>query len=139
MKNFEILIPVVALTFWTFIILNVLGFSRIRAGAKGQIKPNDFSIGESSNVPDFVRLTNRNYMNLLELPVLFYIGCVLIYITETQSQTQLILAWLFVVLRVVHSCIHISYNNVMHRLTAFVASNTTLLVIWVLLAVGLAR
>ena len=89
MKNFEILIPVVALTFWTFIILNVLGFSRIRAGTKGQIKPNDFSIGESSNVPDFVRLTNRNYMNLLELPVLFYIGCVIIYITETQSQALL--------------------------------------------------
>ena len=78
-------------------------------------------------------------MNLLELPILFYIGCVLIYITKTQSQTLLILAWLFVVLRVVHSCIHIFYNNVMHRLTAFIASNTTLLVIWVLLAVGLAR
>ena len=139
MQNIEILIPIVALAFWTFIILNVLGMSRIRAGAKGQIKPGDFRSGESSSVPDFVRLTNRNYMNLLELPVLFYIGCILVFIAGIHSPTLVTLAWLFVALRVVHSCIHLTYNNVMHRLFAFVASNTILLVMWVLLAVGLAK
>ena len=43
--------------------------------------------------------------------------------------------WAFVVLRVVHSLIHLSYNRVVHRLAAFTASNVALVGLW--LAAGL--
>jgi hypothetical protein len=33
---------------------------------------------------------------------------------------------------VLHSVIHLSYNNVLHRLTAFSCSNAALVVLWVL-------
>lgn len=39
-------------------------------------------------------------------------------------------AWLFVGLRVAHSLVHLTTNNVVHRLYVFVASNTALLVLW---------
>jgi hypothetical protein len=42
-------------------------------------------------------------------------------------------------LRVVHSLIHLSYNDVYHRLAAFAASNGVLLVLWVLAGLGLGR
>jgi hypothetical protein len=124
--------PVFALGVWTFVVLNVLGISRIRAGAKGKIRPSDFRLGESENVPEKVRLANRNYMNLLELPVLFYVVCVVAYVSATVSAAVLVAAWAFVALRVVHSVIHLTSNHVMHRLYAFVAGNTVLLVLWVM-------
>ena len=35
-------------------------------------------------------------------------------------------------LRAIHSLIHVTYNNVMHRLAAFALSNLVLAVFWVL-------
>ena len=75
-------------------------------------------------------------MNLLELPVLFYAICVVAYITATVTTVIVAIAWLFVVLRIVHSLIHLTTNNLMHRLYAFVAGNTALLVLWGLTAYG---
>jgi hypothetical protein len=85
-------------------------------------------------VPAHVSLPNRNYMNLLEMPVLFYIVCLLIYVTGGASQIMVIVAWLYVALRVVHSAIHLSYNRVIHRLIVFAASNFVLIALWVLAA-----
>jgi hypothetical protein len=135
--NLSIFGPFFALGFWTFLVLNVLGVSRIRAGAKGLLRQEDFRLGESERIPERVRLANRNYMNLLELPVLFYAVTLVAYTTATATQAMVFVAWLFVALRVIHSIIHLTTNNVMHRLYAFVASNTTLLVLWVLAAVAL--
>ena len=78
-------------------------------------------------------------MNLLELPVLFYAACIIICVTSTTTGVLIALAWLYVGLRFVHSAIHLTSNQVMYRLYAFAASNTTLLVIWVLAAVSLAQ
>ena len=47
--------------------------------------PADFRLGESANVPENIKLVNRNYMNLLELPVLFYVA----------SNTTLLALWIF--------------------------------------------
>lgn len=43
----------------------------------------------------------------------------------------LVLAWAYVALRVIHTLIHLTYNNVLHRLTAFAASNGVLGTLWV--------
>ncbi len=129
--------PVFTLAFWTFVVLNVLGFRRIRAGRQRQVEPDDFKLGESDRVPEQVRLANRNYMNLLELPVLFYAVSVIAYITGTVSIAILVTAWLFVALRVGHSLVHLSTNNVTLRLRVFVAANTALLILWVLAALSI--
>ena len=76
-------------------------------------------------------------MNLLELPILFYVVCLLLYITDGTSRMTVSTAWIYVGLRVVHSIIHLSYNRVVHRLIAFVASNLALIVLWGLAAVGI--
>ena len=132
----SILGPIFALGFWTFIVLNCVGFSRIRAGMKGIVSANDFRLGESENVPDRVKLPNRNYMNLLELPQLFYVACLLIYAIGITSPTTVALSWLYVILRIGHSIVHITYNNPVHRLWVFAASNTILLVLWSIAALA---
>ena len=135
--NATIFGPVFVLVFWTFVVLNCVGYVRIRAASRGAVTASDFRFGESENVPEHVRLPNRNYMNLLELPQVFYVGCLVIYATNITSPTLLVLAWLYVVFRITHSIVHLSYNNPVHRLYVFAASNTTLLVIWVISACAL--
>lgn len=128
----SILYPLFALAGWTFLILVVMGYRRIGAGLAGRVKAADFRFGESAAVPPEVCLPNRNYMNLLELPVLFYVVGLIIFMTGQQSAVQLGLAWAYVGLRVAHSLIHLGYNNVYHRLAAFALSNFALLALWAL-------
>jgi len=49
----------------------------------------------------------------------------------------LTLAWLYVASRIAHSLVHLTYNNVIHRLAAFSASNLVLLLLWVRLVLVL--
>jgi len=54
------------------------------------------------------------------------------YVAGRVDQTALVVAWSYVALRAVHSAIHLTYNNVIHRLTAFALSNVVLMAFWVL-------
>lgn len=122
--------PMGALAFLTFSVLGVVPLRRFKAGAAGQIVSDDFKFGESASVPGHVSIPNRNYMNLLELPVLFYVGSLMFFVTAKVDGLVLGVAWLYVALRYVHSAIHLTYNRVMHRLVPFAASNLALMVYW---------
>lgn len=130
-NNFAILHPVFALAAWTGLVLLLVPTVRIRAGLRGRVAADDFKFGESNAVPSDVSIPNRNYMNLLEVPVLFYVVCLLLYAIAGSPAVAVVLAWSYVVLRVVHSLIHLTYNNVIHRLTAFGVSNAVLVALWV--------
>lgn len=108
--------------------------ARFRAAARREVAASDFKYGESAAVPAHVSIPNRNYMNLLELPVLFYVACLLVYVTDGASIALVALAWAYVALRVLHSLIHLSYNHVYHRRMAFAASNLVLITLWLLAA-----
>ena len=139
MEPAQILFPMTALAAWTFAILLLIPYARFRAAFAGRVRAKDFRYGESGNVPGDVSLPNRNFMNLLELPVLFYLACLTLYVTKTVDTAALWLAWGYVVLRVGHSLVHLTYNNVLHRLGVYAASVAVLLVIWIRLLLALAR
>lgn len=126
----SILFPVAALASLTFAVLLLIPVRRFRAGLAGQVAYDDFRYGESARVPPEVAIPNRNMMNLLELPVLFYVACLASYAADRVGATALALAWSYVGLRVLHSAIHLTYNRVRHRLLAFGASNVVLVMLW---------
>lgn len=126
----SILFPVVSLATLTFAVLLLIPVRRFRAGAAGQVAFDDFRYGESARVPPDVAIPNRNMMNLLELPVLFYVACLTYYATDRVNGAALVLAWTYVALRIAHSVIHVTYNRVRDRLIAFAASNVILVMLW---------
>jgi hypothetical protein len=134
MNPTAILQPVFALAMLTGLVLLLIPLARIRAVQRRQIGLSDFKLGESAQVPEQVSLPNRNYMNLLELPLLFYVVCLMAYVTGSTTPAMLQLAWAYVALRVVHSAIHLTTNQVFHRFVAFALSNVVLLVLWLLAA-----
>lgn len=129
--------PVLALVALTFAVLLAIPYARFKAAFAGRVKAKDFRYGESANVPGDVSLPNRNLMNLLEMPMLFYAVCVALFVTAAVDATALWLAWAYVALRAAHSAVHLTYNNVFHRLGVYAASNVVLLVLWVRFALAL--
>jgi hypothetical protein len=123
--------PAAVLAVFTLAVLLLLPIRRIKAAIDRKVTPEDFRYGESARVPPEVILPNRNLMNLLELPVLFYLACLMIFVMGQGDAVFLWLAWGYVVLRILHSAIHLTYNKVMHRMLAFAASNFVLGIIWV--------
>ena len=138
MRNPAVLYPMFALAAWTLIVLLLIPIARVRSARRREIVVDDFKYGESAAVPPAVSIPNRNFMNLLELPMLFYVVCIVLYVTAGASTATIALAWAFVALRIVHSLIHLSYNRVLHRLAAFTASNVALVMLWVTAGLHLA-
>jgi hypothetical protein len=134
MGNVAIFHPVIVLVFWTLAVLALVPLVRLRSMRRRQIGADDFRFGESVAVPPGVSLPNRAYMNLLELPVLFYVCCIVLFVTGGASYLTIAVAWVFVVFRIVHTVIHLTYNRVAHRTAAFSASIATLIVLWVFAA-----
>jgi hypothetical protein len=126
-----ILYPMGALAALTFLVLPVVAFRRFRAGVAGAVTADDFRYGESSRVPAEVSIPNRNYMNLLQMPILFYVVCLMYAVAGSLDWSVLVLAWSYVGLRALHSAVHLTYNKVMHRLAVFATSNVVLAVLWV--------
>ncbi len=78
-----------------------------------------------------------NFRNLFELPVLFYLALVVLALTAYVTVATLVLAWLFVALRIVHSVIHCTYNRVYHRFLAYLAGGLALWALWGIVALDL--
>ena len=72
-----------------------------------------------------------NFRNLFEVPVLFYALCAVAIATAHVPPWLVSGAWSYVALRLLHSTIHCTYNKVMHRLGAFLASFALLVGLWV--------
>jgi hypothetical protein len=130
MDKTSLLFPMTALATLTFAVLVLIPVRRFRAGMAGLISYDDFKYGESARVPPEVCIPNRNMMNLLELPMLFYVACLTYLVIGHVNESALVLAWSYVGLRVVHSAIHVTYNRVSHRLVVYGLSNVVLIMFW---------
>jgi hypothetical protein len=78
-----------------------------------------------------------NFKNLFEVPVLFY---TLIAVAIGLGHVPIWLvagAWVFVLLRYLHSFIHCNYNKVMHRFATFGLSFLLVVALWIVFVVTL--
>jgi hypothetical protein len=130
MKPEAIFIPVAVLALWTPLVVFITGVTRVRAARAGRVPPGAFKFGESPAVPDDVAVVNRNLMNLLEMPVLFYVVTFGFYVTRHAAPNVIWLSSVYVALRLVHSVIHLTSNRTIPRLTVFAAGNVVLLTMW---------
>jgi hypothetical protein len=78
-----------------------------------------------------------NFRNLFEVPVLFYLLCVALVLNGGSTPGFVAAAWAYVALRALHSLVHVTYNRVMHRFLAYVASTLLLFGMWIAFFVGI--
>ena len=114
----------------TMVIMVLTARVRIESVQSGTVPQSYYSLMEGHDIPDFVAKTTRNFNNLFEVPTLFYAGGAVYLALDQAGQLPIISAWIFVAARVIHSIIHLSYNNVLHRLVIFAIGNLSVLVMW---------
>jgi hypothetical protein len=122
--------PVVALVVLTAIVLLMTVVYRNVALIRGTASGRYFKTFTADVPAEWVERPARAYMNLLELPVLFYVVCLLMLTTGRFDSVQVSLAWVFVITRYVHAFIYIGFNHVPLRFAAFMTGVFTLAVIW---------
>ena len=71
------------------------------------------------------------------MPILFYIACLIAYMSHTVNSAGVLLAWAYVLSRVVHTYIHLTHNKLRMRRNAFLVSYMILIGLWLWLAVGI--
>ena len=79
---------------------------------------------------------SENLINLFELPVLFYLTCIYLYVANQVDAAYLTLAYCFLIFRMGHSLIHCTYNKVMHRFVFYMLSSVTLWIFIILAFIG---
>ena len=130
MRQDLIFAPMGALAFLTLFVLLFIPLRRFQASFAGQTTADDYKFGESAKVPGHVSIPNRNYMSLLEGPLLFYVASLMYFVAGRVDASVLAVAWTYVGLRFVHSAIHMTYNRVLHRLVPFALSSFVLSAYW---------
>ncbi len=131
--------PMAALVLLTAICAVVMLRRRIAAARARTVHLDSFKTNQfDENAPALMLQAGRHFANLFETPVLFYAVCVSTMALNFTDSVMLILAWLYVAARLLHSTIHMNANKVIHRLQAFGLSCTLLLAMWVYLVLRAA-
>lgn len=128
--------PGFALAGLTFVVMGEMYRRRFRQMRRDRIAPDDVATSVQSARLLSDSAASDNFRNLLELPVLFYVAVLLAYATQQASTEVLVLAWLFVALRVAHSAIQCFGNRVAPRFLVFIGGAIALLLLWARLAHG---
>ena len=79
-----------------------------------------------------------NYSNQFELPVLFYAVVAFALIAKGADLLMIVLAWLFVLTRVVHAAIHVGPNKVRYRSPVFALGYVIVAIMWIKLFLHVA-
>jgi hypothetical protein len=125
-----LLLPALIHVGLVFLLVFMTGSGRVAAARRGEVRLKDIAL-DASKWPDHLRKRANNYQNQFELPVLFYALIAFLLATRLVDAVQVILAWLFLITRLVHTYIHIGRNVVIDRFYAFLASVVALLAMWV--------
>jgi hypothetical protein len=112
--SISILYPVLAQIVLTLVLLLATGWQRRAAIQSGAVAADDIAL-DSGRWPDRARQFANSYANQFELPVIFYVLCLIAQITSSVNILFLVLAWVFVVSRVVHAIEHTGSNVVLRR------------------------
>ena len=131
-----ILWPVFLQAFAT--ILLYLAMSNVRVGAVKAGKVEAIAFKYMDNEPEDLRNYTRALANQFESPVLFYVACIIAYVTATASLPVLVLAWGYALSKLAHTYVHATANRLKHRRPTFIAAFGFLVLLWLVLAVSLA-
>jgi len=137
MSERAILLPALAMVALTIVVWFRMYTSRVAEMKRERIHPQ--SVATSAQMSARLNDTRAadNFRNLFELPVLFYVALLVFAYTGRVTTATLLLAWLFVALRVLHSAIHCTYNRVYHRFCAYLAVGLVLWALWGVIAFDL--
>ena len=118
MNQTTLLTPIFVLVLWTSAVFLVLAFGRVKYTKNPQDAAHSKDL--KGTMPDWVERAADNYNHLFEQPVAFYALTLCIAVINDFDSFMVQLAWAFVVLRIMHSLVQLTFNLVLLRFFIFV-------------------
>ncbi|MFZ1742806.1 MAG: MAPEG family protein [Pontixanthobacter sp.] len=127
----QILAPAAVLIGWSLVMLAWLAFTRFPAMGKLDpatlnAKPGGRGQDLEGRIPDKVNWKSHNYTHLMEQPTIFYPTVIILAMMGTGT-LDVIFAWAYVALRIVHSIYQATVNIAMVRFGIFALSTLCLI------------
>lgn len=127
----EILKPLAVLAGWTMVMWIWMYVTRIPAMNKAGIDPKNLVGGSGKDldavIDPKVQWIAHNYNHLHEAPTVFYAVALALALIGQGDGLNAELAWVYVVLRVLHSLVQATSNRVMIRFALFALSSLALM------------
>jgi hypothetical protein len=120
----------------TATVLAILFRSRVRAVREGRVTARYFKVYQGETEPEYAIRPGRHFINLFEVPTLFYAACLTAMVTHQVTVLIQALAWLYVAARLTHAYIHLGSNKVRRRMIVYFTGWLILLAMWVSIAAG---
>jgi hypothetical protein len=127
--------PVIAQVALTLAIYILVSTRRVGAIKSGTTKPSDYRVPIVE--PESSATAIRSLNNQFELPILFYVCCLTLFVLGAVSMTAMVLAWAFVFSRLAHAFEHVTSNRLRYRRPLFIVGLLIVVAMWIMVAVRL--
>ena len=134
MDNILIIYPILPVVLMNFIVMFHMRYMIVKAIKKRDVKYKYFRAYEGS-APEYLLTSRHHYKNFFEIPILFYLLCLVLYMINDVSAIDLWIAWLFVLFKGIHSYIRITSNYVPYRAYSFNVCVFLLFGGWIILVI----
>ncbi|MGE0750098.1 MAG: MAPEG family protein [Variibacter sp.] len=117
-------------------LLLLYGMAALRGSAlqSGQVRAEQMELQTAGWPPRATQFGNC-FRNQSELPVLFYVAVIVAWITRKADLLIVVLSWLFVLSRIGHALVHVTFNKVPVRGAIYGIGGLILTILWVVLIV----
>lgn len=124
MEQTSIFGPVFAMMLLTIIVWAWMYAKRIPFINSLDLEPNQITPAElARRSPPSVANPSDNLKNLFEVPILFYAIASYLFVTQNVDAVYVGAAWVYFVLRALHSAVHCTVNIVMLRFVIYALSS----------------
>ena len=122
--------PLIGMVVLTLLVAIRLLYFNTWAVLSGEVHIKHFRLFDAG-ISLKLQAVAQHYKNMFEMPILFYILCILLIINNNYTQFDVILAWGFVLFRALHSLARIPNRDVNLRFGLFAGSFVMLLIGWI--------
>jgi len=126
-----ILLPLFVEVILTLVLWSWMAMLRTRDFNSGAVRPDNIALREPNWPKRTTQLANA-FANQFELPVLFYVLTILEYVTHLAGIVFVVLAWVFVIFRLLHAYVHVTSNIVRLRGALYGIGAFVLIIMWVI-------
>lgn len=137
MQPTQIFIPFAGMLVLTMLVWLYMFYLRLGHIRRTGVEPK--TRADLDAFPPRAVSTSNNFVNLFELPVLFYAVVLALHALNQVDYIHIVCAYGFLLFRGLHSLIHCTYNHIMQRFGVYAVASVFLWIMVVRLALGICR
>ncbi len=122
--------PLFAMVLLTLLVVLRPLYYNISAVFRKEVHIKHFKLFDDG-IPSKLQAASQHYKNMFEMPILFYVLCVLLIMNNNATSVDILFAWGFVIFRILHSISRIPNKDVHLRFSLFAGSFIMLVGGWI--------